>query len=180
MRVRVFLACVCAVVAGLASACSSTPPATPDDEATDPTATEASADPTGNPRELSCALAPAAVVKSTLSIDVSPPAQVANGAATECTYLSGVGGSTVTVRMQTGDGAEAFAIGRRGFDEGGQPTSDVSGLGDEAYMSSTEFGDVVTNTLVARKGAVEVLVAAAAPVAAEKALIQKVFEAAAA
>jgi hypothetical protein len=174
--VRLSVAVVCAAAVGFAGACSSAPAG--DDSADAGATTEPSTDPTGNALELSCSLAPAALVKSTLNIDVSPPAEVANGAATECTYLSGVGGTTVTVRLQTGDGADAFAIGRRGFDDGGQPTSDVTGLGDEAYKSSVEFGDVVTNTLVARKGAVEVYVEAAATVDGEKALVQKIFESA--
>jgi hypothetical protein len=177
--VRLCVAVVCAAALGFTGACTSAPADTTGDDTTDAGATtEPSSDPTGNALELSCSLAPAALVKSTLNIDVSPPAEVANGAATECTYLSGIGGTTVTVRLQTGDGADAFAIGRRGFDDGGQPTSDVTGLGDEAYKSSVEFGDVVTNTLVARKGTVEVYVEAAAPVDAEKALIQRIFESA--
>jgi len=179
MRVRLFVAAAGIVAVGFAAGCSGAPgdPAVDDGGSPSGTAAPIATDAAGNALELSCGLAPAALVTSTLNIAVSPPSQVASGSQTECTYLSGVGGSTVTIRLQTGDGAAAFAIGRKGFDEGGQPTSDVTGIGDEAYQSSVEFGDVVTNTLVARKGAVEVLVEAVASVDAEKALIQKIFDA---
>ncbi len=168
----------CVVVAGLAGGCANQPASTegggPEVEVTDDAA--ASTEPTGDPAKLGCAQVPAALVKSTLGIDVSPPAEIVSNDKTECTYLSGVAGTTVIVRLQSGDNAEAFAIGRRGFDTSGQPTTDVPGLGDEAYRSSTEFDDVVTNTLVARKGSTEILVTAVASVDAEKALIQKFFE----
>lgn len=124
-----------------------------------------------------CAVAPAPVVSSTLGKQVSEPSEIANAAVTECTYLSsGGGGGTVIVRYQTQENATTFAAGRHGFEESGQPTTDVKGFLDEAYYTSSEFGDNVTNTLVARKGSVEVQVMADASIDAEKALVQKIFE----
>jgi hypothetical protein len=124
-----------------------------------------------------CAVAPAPLVSSTLGIPVNEPSEIANAAVTECTYLSaGGGGGTVIVRYQTVVNATTFAAGRRGFEDSGQPTTDVRGFLDEAYSTSSEFGDNVTNTLVARKGAVEIQVMADVPIDAEKALVQKIFD----
>jgi hypothetical protein len=123
-----------------------------------------------------CAVAPASLVSSTLGVQVSEPSEITNASVTACTYLSGGGGSTVIVRYQTEENATTFAAGRHGFEESGQATTAVTGFMDEAYSSSSEFGDAVTNTLVARKGSVEILVTAVAPIDAEKALIQKIFD----
>jgi hypothetical protein len=170
------LAVLGAFVVVFAGSCSaSTSPQSTEADSGDPDVSEtATGSPT--PANLSCDLAPASLVKSTLGADVSPPAQIANANGIECTYLTGIGGRTVVIRFANGDGKDAFAIGRQGYDASGQPTTDVTDLGDEAYRSSTEFGDVVTITLVARKGSVEMLVAAVATVEQEKALVQKVFD----
>src|SRR4051794_10186452 len=79
-----------------------------------------------------CALASAAVIKSTLNIDVSEPTQTANDPVIVCNYVPGNGGFTVIVRFQTGEDKSSFARGRHGFDNTGQPTTDVTGLFDEA------------------------------------------------
>ena len=117
---------------------------------------------------------PNTLIKSTLDIDVPPAQETANDTVTTCTYL---GATTVIVRLSTDEDATSFGQGRRNLDEGGQPTTDVAGLGDEAYYSSVEFGDIVTNTLVARRGPVQVQVAAVASLDAEKDLVGKIFTA---
>jgi len=122
----------------------------------------------------SCALVSAAVIKASLGVDVKEPTQSTNDGAIGCAYAPSADGRTVLIRFQTGQDGSAFARGRQGVDAGGQPTSDVD-LFDGAYSSSTEFGDIVTNTLVARKGPVEMLVTADATIDAEKALITKVL-----
>jgi hypothetical protein len=162
---------VVVVLAAIAlAACT---PSEPEPDATDDPSTVETT-PAGPRTAPSCALASPALIKATLNLDVSEPVQTTNEPVVGCTYN---GESSVIVRFQSEEDASSFARGRRGFETSGQPTTDVTGFHDEAYMSSTEFGDVVSNTLVARKGAVEILVTATATVDAEKALITKLFEA---
>ena len=123
----------------------------------------------------SCASVSAAVIKASLNIAVSEPTQTTNGSTITCNYLPADGAHTVVIMFRTGEDTDSFARGRRSLDTAGQPTSDVSGVADEAYVSSTEFGDTVTNSLVARKGSVTMSVAAVAPVDAEKNLVTKVL-----
>jgi len=132
------------------------------------------ADAGGPAAQPSCALVSAAVIKASLGVDVKEPTQSTNDAVIGCTYAPTADGRTVLVRFQTGQDRSAFARGRQGVEGSGQPTTDVD-LFDGAYSSSTEFGDIVTNTLVSRKGSVEMLVTADASIEAEKALITKVL-----
>jgi hypothetical protein len=163
-----------AIVVAAAGALVACTPSEPDTDATtDDPATEETT-PAGPRTAPSCALAPPALIKATLNLDVSEPVQTTDEPVVGCTYT---GPSSVILRFQSDEDASSFARGRRGFETSGQPTTDVRGFHDEAYMSSTEFGDVVSNTLVARKGAVEILVTATATVDAEKALFTKLFEA---
>ena len=113
------------------------------------------------------------MIKETLKLEVSPPSEVSADSAVECTYPSGQ--NSVIIRFQGDRDATTFADRRREADKGGEPTSNVAGLGDEAYLSSVEFGDTVTNTMVSRKGKIEIEVVSVASVDAEKALITKLF-----
>ena len=176
LTARRVLALTCAGVLGLMGGCvnspsTSTEDTTPEASATTPT------EPTGPNVKPACSLAPASLIKETLNLTVNAPTETASGSSVQCTYLSGIGGYTVEIRFETEQDAASFADRRRATDDGGEPTTDVSGVGDEAYQSSIEFGDTVTNTMVARKGSVEIQVAAAAPVDAEKALLTKLFAA---
>jgi len=118
-----------------------------------------------------CANVPAAVIKASLNIAVGEPAQTTSGSTVTCEY----GALNVIIKFTTGVDKDSFARERRSLDNGGQPTSDVPGLVDEAYASSTESGNTVTNSLVARKGSTAMSVAAAAPIEAEKSLVAKVL-----
>jgi hypothetical protein len=175
----VFLAGV--AIIGVLAGCSSTPTTGTGgtDPSVDASATDSgSGDPTVAPTTAvppTCTLASAAVIKSTLGVDVQEPTQSADDTLITCTYAPAADGRTVLVRFTTDSDASVFARGRQQFDSGGQPTSDVPGVLDGAYTSSTEFGDVVTNTLVARKGSVEMQVTAVATVDAEKTLVTKVL-----
>ena len=122
-----------------------------------------------------CALVPAAVIKASLNIAVSEPTQTTSGSTISCDYLPADGTYTVVVKFTTDEDKDSFARARRSLDSGGHPTTDVPGLLDEAYVSSDEFGDAVTNSLVARKGSVSMSVAAVASVDAEKNLVAKVL-----
>jgi hypothetical protein len=170
MRLRLPLA-LFAVAAAL-SGCTTTAPTTPAEPSGDaPTGTEpAAAGPTP-----SCALVSAAVIKASLAIAVSEPKQTTSESTITCDYVPADGAHTVVITFRTGEDKDSFSRGRRTLDTSGQPTSDVSGLLDEAYVSSTEFGDTVTNSLVARKGQVTMSVAAVASVEAERSLVAKVL-----
>jgi hypothetical protein len=122
-----------------------------------------------------CALVPAAVIKASLNIAVSEPNQTTSGSTISCDYLPADGAHTVVITFTTDQDKDSFARTRRSLDAGGHPTTDVPGLLDEAYVSSDEFGDTVTNSLVARKGSVSMSVAAVASVEAEKSLVAKVL-----
>jgi hypothetical protein len=179
LTARRVLALTCVSALGLMGGCASPSTSTEDTgpEATTATATSEPTQASGPNVRPTCALAPASLIKETLNADVSGPAQVSADTSVECTYLSGIGGHTVIVRFKTDQDAASFANDRRESDNTGEPTSDVSGVGDEAYQSSVEFGDTVTNTMVARKGTMELQVISAASVDREKALLTKLFAA---
>lgn len=131
----------------------------------------------GGSAQPSCALAPSALVNSTLGVAMGEPEQAVNSVVTVCKYspTSGIGG--VTVRFQTNDDAAGFAAGRSGFDESDQPTTDVPGLFDEAFSSTLGHGDLAVNTVVARNGGITILVSSSASLDKEKQLISKLFAA---
>jgi hypothetical protein len=104
------------------------------------------------------------------------PNKTVSGIVTVCTYVSAKSG-TVLVRFQTKEDAAGFAVGRQGFESSGQKTTDVSGLGDQAFSSTLGGGTIAVTTVVARKGEVEVLVTSRAPVDKETALITTIFAA---
>jgi hypothetical protein len=169
MRSRLSLLLLVPVFA--AAGCSSTP-RTDGADRTEPTTADTTADTVDPaPAAPTCANVSAAVIKATLNLAVSEPTQAVSGTTTTCEY----GALNVTIKFTTGADKDSFARERRSLDNGGQPTSDVSGLLDEAYVSSTESGDTVTNSLVARKGSITMSVAAVAPVDAEKSLVAKVL-----
>ena len=62
------------------------------------------------------------------------------------------------VRFETGMTASSFAAARAQFASHGESTSDLRGLGNEAYSSSFGSGQYQTNTVVVRKGGTELLV----------------------
>lgn len=94
----------------------------------------------------------------------------------DCTYLPVEdGGLTILMRFRTGEDHASFAYDRGEADATGQPTTEVNDVGDEAYYSSTEFGIVITHTLVARRGSVVVIVGAPVTLDQEKDLIRKIF-----
>jgi hypothetical protein len=172
MTLRLPIAMVAAVVA--LGGCANTPPPAAADP--DPSNTSTSfAEPDPSPVSVSCALVSAAIIQANLGLAVSEPSQTGNGSAISCDYRPVSGALTVVITFATGEDKDSFARGRRSLDNGGQPTSDVPGLVDEAYVSSTESGDTVTNRLAARKGSIVMTVAAAASVDAEKSLVTKVL-----
>jgi hypothetical protein len=124
-----------------------------------------------------CGKASAAVVKSTLGFTVTEPQESFDETEIECTYRPVGNGNALVVKFRTGQDAASFTRIRHESDNTGKPTMDVDGVGDQAYATSDEFGDMVSNTLVARKGSVQMLVTAPAPIDQEKAFVKAVFAA---
>ena len=124
----------------------------------------------------SCALVPASLVNSTLGTQVGDPDETNNSPVIVCNYSS-TDSSSVLVRFQINNDAAGFARGKQGFTDSGQATVDIAGFQDEAFSSSMGTGLSAVNSLVARKGSVEVMVVSSASTDKEKALIQKIFDA---
>jgi hypothetical protein len=125
----------------------------------------------------SCALAPAALVNSTLGVSMGEPEETVNSVVTACRYASTSGSGSVTVRFQTNEDAAGFARARSGFDDSGQRTTDVPGFFDQAFSSTLGSGEFAINTIVARKGSVEILVTSHASLDKEKELVRRIFAA---
>ncbi len=114
-----------------------------------------------------CDLAPASTVNAHLGVNAANPVATVNGPVTVCMYAVGSNDSGVIVRFQSGMDHAGFIAARAGFTSSGQTTSDVGGVGDEAYSSIlADF-----TTLVARKGTVEILITAKASLDAERGLM---------
>jgi hypothetical protein len=124
----------------------------------------------------SCALAPASLVNSTLGTNVGAPAAQELGAIAVCRYSPAAGASgSVVVRIQTDMGAELFAKSRQTSDANGLATTDIAGFQDKAYSSVLKVGSHVTNTVVALKGTIEILVSSPATFEQEMALESQLF-----
>lgn len=158
---------ICAFAAAALAACSGgstpapkAPPTT--NGGSSPTSTSSSGGATSTTTALaaapSCSLVPASQVNSALGVNVGDPTSAVNGSVTTCTY-NGTPGQVI-VRFETGETPATFQAGKAGFAHNGEPTTDVSGLGDAAYSSSVGSGQFQTNTIVVLKGSLELLVTA--------------------
>jgi hypothetical protein len=125
---------------------------------------------------VSCDLVPASLVNSVLGTDLGAATQSSAPDAIACQFKGAKAGA-VEIRIQTGDDAARFAAGRGTFEASGQPTKDYAGFADQAYTSTQKMplGLPDVNTLVARQGTVEILVAASASITAERSLEQQIF-----
>jgi hypothetical protein len=130
-------------------------------------------EPTDPATKPTCALASAALVRSTLGLTVGEPKESFDDTEILCTYTSTAGNNPV-VKFRTGQDAASFARLRREADSSGDPTRDVE-VGQEAYVTAEEFGNQVSNTLVVRAGAIILSVTAAVSVDAEQAFVTKVL-----
>lgn len=110
-----------------------------------------------------CDLAPASLITEHLGVAVGDPKVTTTTLVTVCMYAVGSNQSGVLIRFQIHEDHAAYMQGRVAM----SGTSDVSGVGDEAYsVVIASYG-----TLVARKGTVEILLTAKAGLAAEKDLM---------
>jgi len=135
----------------------------------------------GASKSASCDLAPSSLIKSQLGLDVGTPSKTDDGGSVVvCTYPPAPGASkTVIVRFDTGSSATQFKTTRDGYAPQNMQTTDFPGFGDEAYTNTISVSNlgITTNTLVARKGKVELLVSSSASFEQEKSLEQKLFDA---
>jgi hypothetical protein len=140
----------------------------------------ANSGPGGGGRTATCDLAPPSLLKSMLGLDVAAPSANDNGSVLVCTYPPAPGASkTALVRFDTDSSAARFKTTRDGYAPQNMQTADFPGFADEAYTNTISVSNlgITTNTLVARKGKVELLVSSSASFDQEKALEQKLFDA---
>lgn len=105
-----------------------------------------------NPPE--CTFTPIAEVRSTLGdADIGEPtSDRRNPVVNVCAYPQAGVDSQVIIRYEVDSDSESFAITKKGFNDNGQPTTDVSGLGDEAFSSALSASGLTFTSVVARKG----------------------------
>lgn len=132
----------------------------------------------GAGKHATCDLAPPALIKQTLGLDVGAASPNDNGSVLVCTYPPAPGASkTILVRFDTDSSADQFKTTRGGYATQNMQTADYPGFADEAYTNTISAIGITTNTLVARKGKVELLISSSASFDQEKALEQKLFDA---
>ncbi len=109
-----------------------------------------------SPSNLSCDVAPAAEMGSTLGVAglTGPSAETTYGTLV-CTYAAPSNEQAVVLRMLKTD-EEGFEAGRESFEELGVATEDIAGLGQRAYSATDPTAAVVSNTVVAWDGTNEV------------------------
>jgi hypothetical protein len=129
-------------------------------------------------KQASCDLAPASLLKQTLGVDVGAAQPNDNGSVHVCTYSPAPGATgTVIVRFDTATGADQFKSERDAYATQNMQTADYPGFGDEAYTNTISAIGITTNTLVTRKGSVEILISSPASFDQEKSLEQTLFDA---
>jgi hypothetical protein len=128
------------------------------------------------PKALSCDIAPASMVNAALGTHVGDPSsQSLDTTIVVCTYSPTSGVGTVIIRIQTDRANADFDTARAQSDSQGIKTSDLQGFEDKAYTSVISAASITTNTVVALKGTVEILVSSPASFDQEKALEQQLF-----
>jgi hypothetical protein len=115
------------------------------------------------------------LVNSTLGTNVAAPEVQNLNTVVVCRYSPSSGTGSVVVRIQTDMSAATFVQSRALSDSNGIPTADLPGFADQAYTSVLKVGTHVTNTVVALKGTIEILVSSPASFDAEKALEEQLF-----
>ncbi|MEV0678095.1 hypothetical protein AB0I60_16430 [Actinosynnema sp. NPDC050436] len=150
--------------------CTSTPESAPTTGGSTPQTTGTTQPADG----IDCTKAPADVVGAALQLNLKHPRQEVDGRLITCHYEGG--GAVTTVRFATGSDAASFARGKEGFGSGSRRAKDLPGFFDEAWTGSLGTGEVLVNTLAARKGAVEVVLTSGANFEQEKKAVTKIFE----
>jgi hypothetical protein len=118
----------------------------------------------------------AATMNNELGIAYTEP--ISNGTAKQrnCAYTSADGQSgTAMVHFEILAAPSDFAAVKIGYGAGGRTTTDVSGLGDQAFSSVFSANSMQPNTVAALKGKLHVLVTSRASLDQEKALVAKLL-----
>ncbi len=123
----------------------------------------------------SCDLAPASLVNSVLGTQVGDPEAQNLTTVTVCRYTSTDGTGSVVLRMQTDMSSTLFTQSRTVSDQNGLKTTDFPGFADQAFTSVLSVGTHTTNTLVALKGTISILVSSPATFDAERSLEDQLF-----
>lgn len=124
-----------------------------------------------------CALIPSSLVASTLGMELQPPMASFSAEEVHCTYQPVEdGGRTIQVHFRLSQDHERFLAVREESEIPGVSIADLPGVGDEAFYTSSEFGDVVTNTVTARQGSVVLTVGAPSPLEDVTELVRQVFD----
>jgi hypothetical protein len=110
-----------------------------------------------------CELVPGSLVTEKLGITVGDPTAHSTILVTSCLYAIGSNPNGVVIRFQIDDDHALFVDGKSDFPS----TSDVSGVGDEAYSAVLAS----YTTLIARKGTIEIEITSKAALATEKGLM---------
>ncbi len=114
-----------------------------------------------------CNLVPGSLVTAQLGIAVGNPRVTTTPLVTTCMYAVGSNPSGIIIRFQIHEDHAGFINGKSKFNS----TTDVSGVGDEAYSSKLAS----YTSLVARKGTVEIQIISKASLAAERGLMLALF-----
>ncbi len=164
-RSALFLAALAAFATALGGCqAAPSPSGTPSDESTEDTTvgpdstTTVRTEPARPP---GCALAPAALIKTTLGMSLREPTESFDDTEIDCTYVPVQESDlTILLRFRLGQDHASFVTYRTDSETNGEPTTDITDVGDEAYFSTTEFGVTITHTVAARKGSVVLIVSA--------------------
>jgi hypothetical protein len=134
--------------------------------------------PSGKPGDPSCLLAPASLVGSTLGLALKEPTQYIVAQGIECGYQPvNPDSSSIMLRFLTGQDHNTFVAYRAGDTSGDSGPADLTGLGEEAYYTSSDFSSPTTHTVVARKGTVIVVASAGAELVRVQTLVQSLVTA---
>jgi hypothetical protein len=128
----------------------------------------------GGGKAVSCAAAPAAMVSTALGDTLGAAEETRNGDTIVVCDYKGTKAGLVKLRIQTDSSASAFAVDKKSFATQKMPTTDEK-FADEAFSNVLGSGNYQVTTLVARRGSVEILIAAKATVAQEKGLLSQLF-----
>jgi hypothetical protein len=124
-----------------------------------------------------CALIPSSLVASTLGMQLQPPTASFSAHEVHCTYLPVEdGGRTIEVHFLLSQDHGGFVAVREASEIPGVQIADLPDVGDEAFYTSSEFGDVVTNTVTARQGSVVLTVGAPSPLEEVTDLVRQVLD----
>jgi len=106
-----------------------------------------------------CALAPPDLIDATLGLQLRAPLATFTSAEVTCDYLPvNDGDPGIVVRFLLGYDRDTFADYRDEVENVSEPSSDLAGVGDEAFYRRSEFGELVSYVVTARKGSVVLLV----------------------